>query len=41
VFVNLMDELGIPTDRLIYALTTSGRLERASRLAREQWPIRT
>jgi hypothetical protein len=37
IIVNLLHQLGIPTDRLIYALTTSGRLARAARLAREQW----
>ena len=39
VIVNLLHQLDIPRDRLIYALTTSGRLTRAARLAREQWPV--
>lgn len=38
VVVNLLHQLNIPTDWLTYSLTTSGKLERASRLAREHWP---
>lgn len=38
VIVNLLLELGVPTGRLVNALTTSGTLRRAARLAREQWP---
>jgi hypothetical protein len=38
VIVNLLHRLGIPTDRVIYAMTTSGRLRQAARLAREHRP---
>jgi hypothetical protein len=38
VIVNLLLQLNIPTGRMTYAMTTSGRLERAARLAREHWP---
>ncbi|HUE59662.1 MAG TPA: HEPN domain-containing protein [Acidimicrobiales bacterium] len=38
VIVALLHQLRIPTDRVIYALTTTGRLTRAARLANEHWP---
>lgn len=38
VIVNLMHELGIPAKRLTEMIMTSGRLERAGRLARDRWP---
>lgn len=38
VIVNLLHQLGVPTSRLMYALTTSGRLTRPACLAREHWP---
>jgi hypothetical protein len=38
VIVSLLHQLGIPTERVMYALTTSSRFERAARLARAQWP---
>jgi hypothetical protein len=38
VIVKLLLQLNIPTGRMTYSMTTSGRLERAARLAREHWP---
>jgi len=38
VIVNLLHELRIPNDRVIETMTTTGRLTRAARLSREQWP---
>jgi len=38
IIVNLLYQLNIPAERMMYNLTNSGRLERAARLAREQWP---
>jgi hypothetical protein len=38
VIVNLFHELRIPSERLMQSLTSTGRLTRAARLAREHWP---
>ncbi|MBU8810710.1 hypothetical protein KL953_17655 [Mycolicibacterium goodii] len=38
VKMNLFSQLGIPVDRLKYALATRGSLRQAARLARELWP---
>jgi hypothetical protein len=38
VIVNLLHQLGIPTARMMYTLTTSGRLTQAARLSSEHWP---
>jgi hypothetical protein len=38
IIVNLLHRLGVPTNRVTDALTTTGRLERSALLAREQWP---
>jgi len=40
VIVNLLHELRIPNKRIIETMTTTGRLTRAARLAREQWPAK-
>ena len=37
VIINLFHELGIPNARVAETMTTTGRLTRAARLAREQW----
>ena len=38
VKLNLLDQLGIPSDRLNYALTTNRSLRQAVRLSRRHWP---
>lgn len=39
VIVNLLHELGVPTERVLYAITNRGRLARAARLSRKHWPV--
>jgi hypothetical protein len=38
IIVNVLHRLGVPANRVIEAVTTTSRLERAARLAREKWP---
>jgi hypothetical protein len=38
VLVNLLHQLSIPKDRLIFAVVDNPTLSIAARLAREQWP---
>jgi hypothetical protein len=38
VKMNLFHQLGIPVDRIKYALATNGNLRQAVRLSRQQWP---
>lgn len=38
VIANLLHELAVPIERILYAISSSGRLARAAELSRQHWP---